>query len=249
MSRWQDAARNIDDRNRDKFGLVTYLRKNGFRDGGDTCQMTAFYYYGILLYGKPDLIRFTIDLAKLTVRPGIFVRHPNRPVRWNEPGMRDFARWNDPKVLSRDQLLPLCIAMGAHGMSIAPTLKRIAGRGFCSQNGDPIWLHHFAACFIRAPRLSVAYPILWFTDIFLVTGAIIDVIRAYTQPNNNKGYKNALMLLLQAYHCMPTPISWLARKVYRLRPGGLEAGVNAAFASNDDPMFEVLFREMITRVS
>jgi hypothetical protein len=244
---WKLAKNKINSKYRDHHGLITYLDGNG----GDTCQMIAFYYYGLFIHGECDLLHFILDFHKIMPKSGIFIRHPDRAPGWDQPGQRDIARWNDPAVLSRDQLMPMVIALGIYGVTfhLNETLKNIKSRVYRSQNGDLILLAHWAACFIRAPRLKYMYPVLFLTDLFLVIGAIIDLVKARIKPQSGKGYKNAFMLISQAYEVMPTPISWLARKIYKLRAGGLLGGYQAAYSAWDDPCFPDFFEEYITKIS
>lgn len=232
----------IDKNFRDHHGLITY--KDG--NGGDTLQMIAFYYFVSKLMNKPKPIRFILDLKKLTVSKGIYIRHPDRSKDWDQPGVRDFARWNDPTVLSRDQLLPLCICIGIYGMSIKDIFKSCLKRFFRSQNGDPILGYHFTACFIRAPKLYYLYPIVFLTDIILIFNSIIDVFKSFKNPKNAKGYKNSFMILSQSYYVMPTPFSYIARLIYRFY--GFQKGINMAFRKEDDPPFNLLYSRVIDKI-
>lgn len=241
------AINDINDNFRDGRGLIAYKNKDGSFNGGDTLQMTAFYYYVNSLYGNlpHGLPR---DLNLLNVGKGVYIRHPDRAPGWDQPGQRDIARWNDPKVLSRDNLMPLIILLGSLGYQgqLNEVLWKVAKRGFRSQNGDLIWMHHFSACFIRTKRSTWLKPLLYVTDLFLVIGALIDVFRYWTGNKSGKGYKNTLILLSQSLR-QPTILSKLSIFIYKLRPGGLQAGIDHAYGAEDDPPFNELWREYIKK--
>jgi hypothetical protein len=197
--------------NFDAFHLP--VQKDG--DGGDTAQRVGTYYFGIKIrkdlgflnseYAFHNSQDFNKALGHLEKQPGIFVRHP---IQWNE--VSDF---------SRDQQTPLVIAMGMYGEQ-RPRLKRLfrshASRFFRYQNKDVASPEHIGF-YIRSLRIWMAYPLLVFSDLFMLLNSFILILKGLDK-NNVGDDINHTLAVLQARLMMPTPVSWLARMLYKLRP-------------------------------
>jgi len=193
-------------------------------DGGDTAQREGMYAFGQwcriamghweLPMMHPAKCPFSVAIRILETAPGIFVRHPD------QLGFR-----SDPAHFSRDQQRPLVIACGAWNERVIlwkMALRQI-GRLGRYQNGD--WpIPYNLGEYIRAFKMSAPvafwplywvmwWPVLWFTDLFLIGNAIAIMISTYKKPDDVDD-NNFILTLTQAYFSLPTPISWIARKLY-----------------------------------
>lgn len=206
---------------RDEYGLI--VQADG--DGGDTCQRTGMYWFGRFLndgkWLESTAWAFMAEAVKLEVEPGILVRHPHQQ---NFRPPETFR--SDPRTTSRDQQDPLVVALGA----LEPTnfggkkslLTRIFKKhmsrwymAFKYQNADianpSTW-----SVYIRAFNAKWAYPFLFLADLGFLFGSLI----VWTQRNpDDTDDLNNIVRLTQAAIVMPTPVSWLARRLYaRWRP-------------------------------
>lgn len=200
----------------DKNGQVVN-RRRGFLDGGDSGQRTGMYYYGRHLLNDRTagaLSDFQTALASVEIQPGVYVRNLERAPRWNEWGTRDFARWNDPAVFSRDQQISLVIAMGAFGMKsrLKRLLKKQLSRFSLCQNWDLFGPHHWGA-YVRSFNNRLLYPVLLVSDCFLLLGILIDKYKQLRGSKDISDVLNGTMILVQAVTIMPTPISSLCKKI------------------------------------
>jgi hypothetical protein len=168
-------------------------------DGGDTAQRTGMFYY--IHY---DEAAFTHALDQLEIKPGIYIRHPDQS---------DFR--SDPSRFSRDQQRPLVIAMGKYGMNdrLWRLTKAHLMRLGKYQNADFSGPSHIGE-YIRAFRARVLYPVLFVTDFALVFDSIDLAITSQFNPDSTDD-NNHILSLLQAQDIMPTPVSWVARKIYK----------------------------------
>lgn len=167
---------------------------------------------------------------------GVYLRHP-------APATPSWAA--NPHCTSRDQQESLSIAMGALKQRKALLLllwKHICRFGFYQNNqqidGSKQWADFagpdILGGYIRALFLSGIYPIgilwpvLFFTDVYCLIAFAINFI-SWNNPNtwwnsNNSDDDNLIMNIMLNKKSLPTPFSWLLRKLYKhLRPmaGGL----------------------------
>lgn len=184
-------------------------------DGGDTAQRTGTYYAGLKIREKlnisNDEFKFTSDynyqlaMTFLEKLPGVYVRHPNQ--------------WNAISDFSRDQQTPLVIAMGLWGdyERLQRLFNNHKSRSFKYQNADFANPEHIGF-YIRAFRNWYWYPFLLLGDVFMLLNSIILIFKGMDKDNVGDDINHTLSLL-QARLSMPTPVSFLARIVYRyLRP-------------------------------
>lgn len=194
-----------------------YTDKNGLivqrdLDGGDTTGREGdYWFYEGLEGGKFVHLRsksFEEVLQLLQVKPGVFIRNP--------------INYNDPKDFSRDQTVPLILAMGERNKHdlLKLLLKKQLKNWFRYQNGD-LGLIGDAGYYIRALKAWYAYPLLLIGDFQILINSIIRVIAGFNRDNVSDDINHTL-ILLQAKNHYPTPISWLARKIYKLVPGGIQ---------------------------
>jgi hypothetical protein len=181
--------------NFDRHGLI--VQSNG--DGGDTGQRTGMFYY---VHHDPEGFSRALDV--LEVEPGLYVRHP----------FQDDFRDKIPRF-SRDQQRPIVIALGKYRMY--DRLWRITKNHMLRlgkyQNKDIAGPSHMGE-YIRAFRFKPLYPVLLATDAMLIVGSLEAAVVSRWDPGFTDD-NNHLMALLQAQDVMPTPLSWVARKLYR----------------------------------
>lgn len=77
------------------------------------------------------------------------------------------------------------------------------------------------AMFLRAMDCKMAWPLVFFLDAFLCIGALVHCL-VYARDKDNVDDMQFLLLLCQSKEVMPTPLSWLSRKLFiALRPKNL----------------------------
>ena len=77
------------------------------------------------------------------------------------------------------------------------------------------------ASFLRAMDCKMAWPIVFLLDAFLCLGALAHCL-SYARDTDNCDDMQFLLLLCQSKVTMPTPLSWLSRKLFiALRPKNL----------------------------
>ena len=179
----------------DDHGLI--VQADG--DGGDTAQRT-----GMLFFRFRDAEAFRLALDQLEIREGIYVRHPY------QNGFR-----NDPNRFSRDQQRAIVIALGSYGMTdrLWNLAKAHLLRFGKYQNLDYLGPSHLGE-YIRAFRAWPLYPILCFTDLGLVISSVDIALTDRAKPDQVDD-NNHVMALLQAKDVLPTPVSWIARHIYK----------------------------------
>ncbi len=214
----------------DVNGLI--VQQDG--DGGDTAGREGDFWFAHSGVGREESFKKVLDL--LQTSPGVFVRNP--------------VGYNDPKDFSRDQTVPLILAMGE--MKEYGTLKLLFKKQlknfFRYQNGD-IGLLGDLGYYIRSFRSWYAYPALLLGDFQLLVNSIFRCF-AGRDPDNVSDDVNHTMGLLQAQYIYPTPISYLARKIYKhLRPGGIQRAWDWYFRpeSRANP-FNEIYRELINKM-
>ena len=236
----------------DKYGLIVQADGNG----GDTAQRTGLFWSAVYLleYGNRSLefwtanhYDFISDYRYLEIDHGILRRHPDRAPDAGQPGVRDFAYWNNPSVFSRDQWVSLCIALGFYEMTAE--LQRLftahRKRWFFHQNYDLTGPQHFGI-WIRSLNAKYMWPLLFVTDIFLVLSSFIDLAKYYTDPDDTSDVINGVLVLIQAAERMPTPLSWLARKLMGARNPQEAFGIYFNPATGAPP-FDGLYRPLIEK--
>lgn len=189
----------------DEYGLI--VNKDG--DGGDTANREGVYFFGKLLARTepfpPELEKTILTVIRrilflLQAKEGVWVRHPEQ--------------WNEPEDFSRDQQTPIVIMIGAYRFKdiLWNTFKNHVKRFGKYQNADwagPVEIN----IYVRSFHAYFLYPWLLFTDVFLFVSSIIHVVKSFKAGFSDDSV-NHTMILLQAKNFMPTPFSWLARKVY-----------------------------------
>lgn len=218
-----------------------FLDSNGLivqkdMDGGDTAGREGDYWFYNGLVKDPQINprEFSRVLELLQVEPGRFIRNP--------------INYNNADDFSRDQTVPLILAMGE--MKAYSTLKQLLSRQiknfFRYQNND-IGFVGDVGYYIRAFRAWYLYPALLIGDIQLLVNSIVRCIWGRDR-NDVSDDINHTMTLLQAQYVYPTPISWLSRKVYKwFVPGGIQTRWNHYFRpeTGANP-FNEIYRNLIS---
>lgn len=235
---------NIDFSNYINSGVPGELNK----DFGDSAQRIGMISFGKFLNETPNESEFNFWLSLITVGPGQFVRGP-------APGW-----WNNPLNFSRDQTRALVMAMGVYkkkgalkanffsliknfGLypNIYPNWVKPGDSGYVKKFPDIASPEHYSE-YIRAFYSSgnnwmlALYPLVLLGDLFKLLGTLIAVFYTDRDPTQADDL-NSIMSLLQAYKYLPTPLSWLSRKIYaKFRPvipnnQGITDGPNSAMAT------------------
>jgi len=186
----------------DQYGFI--VQADG--DGGDSAQRTGFVQAALFLQGK--VMTLLTKWRRHEIAPELCVRHPH------QEGFR-----SDPKHMSRDQTDPLVIAAGLYGdlrwvrRMLLAQVRRLGKY----QNKD--WTNlQTVGLYIRALRYWQLWPLLCVVDLGLLSNAFIILVKGLRNPDHSDD-NNHILRLAQAQRVLPTPISWLARKLYkRIRP-------------------------------
>ena len=207
---------------KDRYSLI--VTSEG--DGGDTSFWMGHYYTALYLnhanMRASNRTEFDHVLKKLDVpgEPGNYRRHPDK------------AKWySDPDRMSRDQMTALLIAMGFYKLNtrLKDALHRWLKRGMfmtntrrnhATPNGTngksyswklPDWSPTFGGVFIRAFGNKYLYPLLFIYDLELLLSAL----KATFAASKSGDDLNYLARTVQAREVLPTPISYLARLIYK----------------------------------
>lgn len=231
--------------NYDSNGLI--VQHNG-NDAGDCAGREGDYWFakglnGLL--GSDDQVEFDRVISLLQPSPGIFVRSPTQ-----NPVIPPAKSWNDPSDFSRDQTMPIILALGQNNRFnvLNNLLKNQLKRFGAFQNGDLPQPETISA-YIRAYYAFYLYPILYFTDLGLLAESIIRCIQG-RDLNNVSDDINHTLLLIQAQNSLPTLVSLVARKIYKwFRPGGVQAAWNTYFnpKTGANP-FNELYKDLISKL-
>jgi hypothetical protein len=209
--------------------LVNILTENG--DGSNSAQMMGMYRFGRYLQFKKaknkvaldkEGYRFTQELDTLTYvelisnkgydhklypYPGIYVRHPS-------PSNPLSA--HDPNTFGRDQQRSLIMAMGAlkQKKQLKQILWQFIKRSGLYQDGKGMSPNDIGE-YVRAAFLSgiwssiILWPLLLVTDLFSLFSFLINFFFTWNIDDND------IMSCILAKHSLPTPISFLVRKLYK----------------------------------
>lgn len=232
-------------------GLITEM--NG--DAGDTCQREGMLGFGLYMAGEPGKDLYDHAMSLLEVAPGVLVRNPWPKDAW----------WANPLNLSRDQTRPIVMAAGAYGdvQFLKDNLLNLIKNFFCYPNiypnwtkpGDAEYVKKFPdiaspenlAEYIRAfkmagyKKMGLLYPLVLLGDLFKLLGTLWSVFVVDRDPTQADDL-NTIISHLQAFKALPTPLSWLSRKIYaRFRPGGVKAALEKYFGGPNSvhPMVEL----------
>ncbi len=231
----------------DNYGLIVQ-DLNGYSkgDGGDAAHKTSHYAIASFLSGKEphESFKKLIEVQKATP----FVRHP------------DTSKWYSmTNRMSRDQSFPYVIALALLGnfkMLFHFFIRHMLHAFLFTWNTIPnyvmpgdtqykkklpdLTLFEFFNVYIRGFRLYPLYPLLLLGDLEMLGSCII---KRY---DNDKDVCNSVASVLLAKAVMPTPLSYLARKILKpvaqkkldeyFREDWMEPPINEVYRSSVDKM-------------
>lgn len=192
----------------DEKGLI--VQENG--DGGDTLQRTGFWWEGISLshqsfFNYNPIPKMANPVPACEILSKSFI--PKSWVRyWKEP-------YNDPKDTSRDQLVSIIRMAGYRDYRtiLQCLIDGVILNWSRYPNGDIAFLQDYGR-FIRSFKAWWLWPFLWISDIFILINSFIRIYQG--RDFNNVGDDvNHIGDLAQAQKILPTPISFIARKIYK----------------------------------
>ena len=211
----------------DKYGLPVNIDPNGQEDANDQLQRVGMIDTAVrinegVLTGMPSDVVLHCAAAISTVLeplPGLYTRSVGSPT------------WD----VSADQLISvLCshIAGGFDGSALMMFLQMTFRLGFAQNIHDINGSTKLQMPDLMAPRALplfarmnvILYPLTMLADLYLIVMAISAVI--YARGSTDNVYQNdTIMTLAVCAYRMPTPISWLARKIFvKLLPANLGSG-------------------------
>jgi len=173
----------------DNYGLI--VQADG--DQGDSAQRVGMW----LFVDQSNTIINYVSLKHLHNDQGLWFRHPNYP---------------DTSDCSRDQMDPIIMTLGAYESKslLKLTFKAHAKRLFFYQNKD-VPMIVTPCLYIRAFKAWYLYPILCVLDIGFMFAWVENLFRRNPDDVDDN---NNIMRMTQAAQVMPTPLSWLGRKLY-----------------------------------
>lgn len=199
----------------DKYNLLGHRYKEDPTqfDKGDSCADSCRYYYLESLtpqkVASRELIRtqFSQAVTALEIdKTGIFRRHPDQ--------------YNEPEDFSRDQMVPLILALSAWSKTDA--LRRLyekqKSRLILCQNKDIFFWEY--VLFWRGLSILSLYPMILLLDLGLLVNSIIRVINSYLSSDKVADDLNTQCYLIFSKNKYPTPMSLIAILIYKLRRHG-----------------------------
>jgi hypothetical protein len=96
--------------------------------------------------------------------------------------------------------------------------------------------------------LGILWPLLIASDLFSLVGLLINLAKWKHNPADVDD-DNQILAILQAKVALPTPISWLTRKLYKwFRPGGaVNAMATKHRAETGSPPFIELYKNILNK--
>lgn len=237
------------------LGYKTWGHLNRTDPEVDSIFHTMYWFYYASIYNFKNSYngrRLKEDFDKLfrkyKVKNGVFTRYPKPGQNYILGDKQDDpkrAHFNFPWNLSRDNSLPLIIALGefGHSKEIAYFALRQILRFGCYQNfftndGERKFMPDYMfpdtfGVFVRAFYQSlsekwlkfllfpITYILLLFCDIFMVFAYGLHVLGTLKDPHQTGSELNFVSMAIQSQRVLPTPLSILAIKIYtklRKRP-------------------------------
>lgn len=180
------------------------------------------------------------SLSKLSGADGRFFRHSDQP---GAP-----VWYADPDDFSRDQSIPLVIAMGEGRLKdqLGAFWKRTIKHGLCAQNGDIFWAPHHLVMWARSLfQCGIIGPwihaVLWLGDISLIFASIFAVVYGRIRQGHSDDL-NFTIMLMQSKCVASTPFARIARWIYAnyrsaIKGTHQEWGPASAFEAYFSPKF------------
>lgn len=240
---YEEAVKDIFENHIDSDGLI--VQRN--RDPGDTASRVGLLHALRFFNGdnlEHNSLSFDHMLSKIEIRPGVYIRHPF------VEAFKDQTFTFNEFDFSRDQTVPLIVALGLF-KDQRERLKNLwiqqCSRSLMEfQNKDLLGPLEISA-YIRAFNNKLLYPFLLFMDIGLLVNAIIRVAWRALDPDDTSDDVIMALLVIQANKIMPTPLSFIARQIYKMsKPlNGLESYFRAETLA--PPMHE-LYRPLLKKL-
>ncbi len=221
-----------------------YLTLSNY-DGGDSSQMTGFYRYMRWIKCPTtrdrDAAKFNqeLDGFEMPRQPGVYRRHP-------DPERRSVGSWwADPAKFSRDQQRAITMSMGA--FKLKSRLYRITWNlikrcGFY-QNKDVSSPENWAEIFRSFWQAGCywalfTYPLILLGDAWKIVNILLSWLSWKKNPDDADD-DNLIQSVLQAKFSLPTPLSWLARKLYvKIRPTAGYLDATKTISLREAPVIE-----------
>lgn len=206
--------------NRDQYGIIVQADS----DDGDSLHRQCVSVIGNLLAGG---IETACEEYLRAIRLSSFDESGH--IYWQ----RGKTKWTDPGDTSRDQLIAVIVALGMwEGLCQFPNKHlgaTVRDYKFKAPNGDAMFTHlsvmHRALYSIEGRfQRGLRWAFVCVTDLFLLGGAIVKCLPWRYNDQKKALERNGLdqvddwndvLPLLQAVYHLPTPVSWLARTIYR----------------------------------
>lgn len=209
---YEEAVKDIFENHIDSDGLI--VQRN--RDPGDTASRVGLLH-ALRSFNKDNLehnsMSFDHMLSKIEIRPGIYIRHPF------VDAFKDQTFTFNEFDFSRDQAVPLIVALGLFDeqrVRLKNMFKQQCSRPLMKfQNKDFLGPLE-ASAYIRSFNFKLLYPFLLFMDVGLLVNAIIRVVRRALDPDDTSDDVIMALLVIQANKIMPTPLSFIARQIYKI---------------------------------
>ena len=249
----------------DEFGCL--ITQDG--DGADSLRFTAFHEVLYRVGGERIVAPILTErMSEYYLGKGYWRRHP------------DQSKWySDPRTASRDQIIAAMRAMALSGKKkelIWSFLRILCRLGFAQnyiQNDygpkklPDFMLFSALECTIRGLKLYPLYPLLCLLDVGGIINALLiayaprwndTTLRPVPRTTDDVDDENYITYHVHALKQMPTPISWLARRIYaRTRPqndgnivlGYLNRvlGARAWYGRRDTPELTTLFEPIANK--
>lgn len=227
----------------DDYGLI--VQADG--DGGDTLQRTGLYTLGRYMAGLPVARETSMACVNCYSAAGKWIRHP-----------RIGTFWCDPHQTSRDQLLGVFPMLKITGLTTMhrKTTWELVKRAFFAQNMTDFMFFHLGTVIRSWHPLSLPlYPLLLVFDLFTLLGVMAslwlprwkhETRRFVRRGPDDVDDDNLILELACAIAWMPTPFTWLARKLHaRYRPwnygcAGADEGDWSGFMYYYSPVYGAL---------
>lgn len=178
-------------------------------DAGDCLQREGFWYEAMFLnnttFIPAGLASYRKALDVLSTPSGL--------VRSWKPGTST-PPWNDPKDTSRDQLVSNIRACGyfRYNDKLQEVLQNVVKNFSRFPNGDIAFIQDYAR-FARSFYSWWLYPVCLVGDIIMIMNTLIRCWKGRNFDDVGDDI-NHIGDLAQAQNILPTPFSWLARKLY-----------------------------------
>jgi hypothetical protein len=234
---------------RDKYGLI--VQKDG--DDGDSLHRMGVFLIGEIL-ARRDLAASKAMLDMISHLSSI---DEHGRITW----IRGATQWTNPNDVSRDQLIPVIIGLGLFEREaglpshvLDKTVSMIEENKLRAPNGD-LFIGHYSLI-VRATwqrydylQKALSWAFLLITDVPLVLGSVVKCLPFRWNEQKREIERNGmdqvddwndLLPLLQAMILAPTPLTWLARKIYSNFRGENHGHLISAHVGPENDVFNAL---------